>query len=65
MIKASINILIIVFTFLFQVLSHPVNACVECLKWGMDLPKVETNLGVSLIPIKEKANKNLFEVKDI
>ncbi len=31
----------------------------------MDLPNVETHLGVSLIPMKEKTNQNLFEVKDI
>ncbi len=31
----------------------------------MDLSNVETHLGVSLIPIKEKTNQNLFEVKDI
>ena len=32
----------------------------------MDLSSnVETHLGVSLIPIKEKTNQNLFEVKDI
>ncbi|WP_413678557.1 hypothetical protein [Prochlorococcus sp. MIT 0916] len=65
MTKASKYIFIIVFAFLIQVFSQPVNACVEGLKWGMDLSKVETHLGVSLIPIKEKANENLFEVKDI
>ena len=32
---------------------------------GMDLPNVENYLGASLIPIKEKTNQNLFEVKDI
>ena len=37
----------------------------EGLKWGMDLSNVETHLGVYLIPIKEKTNQNLFEVKDI
>ena len=58
-------ILIIVFGFLIQVFSQPVDACVEGLKWGMDLSNVETHLGVSLIPIKEKTNQNLFEVKDI
>ena len=31
----------------------------------MDLSNVETHLGVSLTPIKEKINQNLFEVKDI
>ena len=31
----------------------------------MDRPNVESHLGVSLIPIKEKINQNLFEVKDI
>ena len=31
----------------------------------MDLSTVEAHLGVSLITIKEKANENLFEVKDI
>ena len=58
-------IFIIVFAFLIQVFSQPVNACVEGLKWGMDISNVETHLGVSLIPIQEKANQNLFEVKDI
>ena len=65
MAKASKYILIIVFAFLIQVFSQPVDACVEGLKWGMDLSNVETHLGVSLIPIKEKTNQNLFEVKDI
>ena len=65
MTKASKYILIIVFTFLIHVFSQPVDACVEGLKWGMDLSNVETHLGVSLIPIKEKTNQNLFEVKDI
>tara|TARA_Y100001968_G_C19315604_1_gene696499 strand:+ start:344 stop:826 length:483 start_codon:yes stop_codon:yes gene_type:complete len=65
MTKASKYILIIVFGFLIQVFSQPVDACVEGLRWGMDLPKVENRLGVSLIPIKEKTNQNLFEVKDI
>ena len=65
MTKASKYILIIVFSFFIQVFSQPVDACVEGLKWGMDLSSVETHLGVSLIPIKEKINQNLFEVKDI
>ena len=65
MTKASKYILIIVFAFLIQVFSQPVDACVEGLKWGMDLSNVETHLGVSLMPIKEKTNQNLFEVKDI
>ena len=65
MTKASKYILIIVFAFLIHVFSQPVDACVEGLKWGMDLQNVETHLGVSLIPIKEKTNQNLFEVKDI
>ena len=65
MTKASKYILIIVFAFLIQIFSQPVDACVEGLKWGMDLSNVETHLGVSLIPIKEKTNQNLFEVKDI
>ena len=63
MTKASKYILIIVFGFLIQVFSQPVYACVEGLRWGMDLSNVESHLGVSLIPIKEKRNKNLFEVK--
>ena len=54
-----------VFSFLIQFFSQPVDACVEGLKWGMDLTNVENHLGVSLIPIKEKTNKNLFEAKDI
>ncbi len=65
MTNASKYILIIVFTFLIQVCSQPVDACVEGLKWGMDLSNVETHLGVSLIPFKEKQIQNLFEVKDI
>ena len=65
MTKVSKYILIIVFAFLIHVFSQPVDACVEGLKWGMDLSNVETHLGVSLIPIKEKTNQNLFEVKDI
>ena len=65
MTKAPKYILIIVFAFLIQVFSQPVDACVEGLKWGMDLANVENHLGVSLIPIKEKTNQNLLEVKDI
>jgi len=65
MTKSSKYILIIVFVFLLQVFSKPVYACVEGLRWGMDLQKVESHLGVPLIPIKEKTNQNLFEVKDI
>ena len=65
MTKASKYILIIVFGFFIQVFSQPVYACVEGLTWGMDLPNVENHLGASLIPIKEKTNQNLFEVKDI
>jgi hypothetical protein len=65
MTKASKNILVIVFGFLIQVFSQPVYACVEGLTWGMDLPNVENHLGASLIPIQEKTNQNLFEVKDI
>ena len=65
MTKASKYILIIIVSFLIQVFSQPVDACVEGLRWGMDLPNVESHLGVSLIPIKEKMNQNLFEVKDI
>ena len=65
MTKVYKYILILVFGFLIQVFSQPVDACIEGLKWGMDLSSVETHLGVSLIPIKEKTNQNLFEVKDI
>ena len=65
MTKASKYICIILFAFLIQVFSQPVNACVEGLRWGMDLPNVERHLGISLIPIKEETNQNLFEVKDI
>ena len=62
--KASKYILIIVFGFLIQVFSQPAFACVEGLEWGMDLSKVESHLGISLVPIKEKTNQNVFEVKD-
>ena len=65
MTKASRFILIIFFAFLIQVFSQPVDACVDGLRWGMDLPNVESHLGVSLTPLKEKINQNLFEVKDI
>lgn len=65
MTKATKCILIIVFSFLIQVFSQPVDACVEGLKWGMDLTSVESHLGISLIPIKVKTNENLFEAKDI
>ena len=65
MTKAYKLIIIIVFSFFIQIFSQPVYACVEGLKWGMDLTNVESHLGVSLIPIKEKTNQNLFEVKDI
>ncbi len=62
--KASKYIFIIVFCVLIQVFSQPVDACIDGLKWGMDLSSVETHLGVSLISIKEKTNQNLFEVQD-
>ena len=65
MTKASRYILIIIVSFLIQIFSQPVDACVEGLRLGMDLPNVESYLGVSLIPIKEKINQNLFEEKDI
>ncbi|MBW3042674.1 hypothetical protein [Prochlorococcus marinus] len=65
MTKASKYILIIVFAYLIQVFSQPVYACVEGLRWGMDLPNVESHLGVSLTPIKAKTNQNLFEAKDV
>ena len=58
MTKVYKYILILVFGFLIQVFSQPVDACIEGLKWGMDLSSVETHLGVSLIPIKEKTNQN-------
>ncbi len=64
MTKAYKYIIIVVFSFLIQVFSQPVYACVEDLKWGMDLVNVENHLGVSLIPIREKTNENLFEVKE-
>ena len=59
------SLVLIVFLSLTQLVSQPVFACVEGLKWGMDLANVETHLGVSLIPFREKTNRNLFEVKDI
>ncbi|WP_269603360.1 hypothetical protein [Prochlorococcus marinus] len=65
MTKASKFVFVIVFGLLIQIFSQPVDACVEGLKWGMDLSSVETHLGVSFIPIKEKINQNLFEVNDI
>ena len=65
MTKAYKFIIIIVFSFLIQVFPQQVYGCVEGLKWGMDIKNVESHLGVSLIPIKEKTNQNLFEVKDI
>tara|TARA_B100000700_G_C14815878_1_gene747478 strand:+ start:384 stop:866 length:483 start_codon:yes stop_codon:yes gene_type:complete len=63
--KAYKYIVILVFSFLVQVFTQPAYACAEGLKWGMDLANVESHLGVSLIPIKEETNKNLFEVRDI
>ena len=65
MTKAYKFIIIIVFSFLIQVFPQQAYGCVEGLKWGMDLKNVESHLDVSLIPIKEKTNQNLFEVKDI
>ncbi len=58
-------IIILVFSFFIQIFSQPVYACVEGLKWGMDLTNMESHLGISLIPMKEKTHLNLFEVKDI
>ncbi len=51
--QTSKYILILVLGFLIQV-SQPVYGCVEGLQWGMDLPTVESHLGVSLIPKKKK-----------
>ena len=57
--------MIISFVFLSKLFSQPAFACVEGLKWGMELSKVESHIGMSLVPIKEKTNQNLFKVKDI
>ncbi len=54
MTNVSKYIFIMIFVFLIQVFSQPVNACVEGLEWGMDISNVETHLGVSLIPINKK-----------
>ena len=59
------TIVLLTFLFLIHLTSQPVFACIEGLSWGMNLSKVESHLGVSLSPIKEKTNHNLFEVKDI
>ena len=58
-------VVLIFILFLIPLTSQPAYACVEGLKWGMDLTSVESHLGVSLIPIKEETNPYLFEVKDI
>ena len=52
MTKSSKYICIIAFVLLIQGFSQLVNACVEDLKWGMYLSKLETYHGVSLISIK-------------
>ncbi len=59
MTKVSKYIFIMIFCFLIQVFSQPVNACVEGLKWGMDLSNVETHLGVSLIPLESKKSESV------
>ena len=50
--------------FLIQLTSKPALACVEGLSWGMDLSTVEKHLGVSLVPVQQELNRNLFEVRD-
>ena len=63
--KLYISVILIVFLSLTQLVSQPVLACVEGLKWGMDLQDVESHLGISFSPIREETTQNLFEVKDI
>tara|TARA_Y100001968_G_scaffold262406_1_gene250670 strand:- start:659 stop:1138 length:480 start_codon:yes stop_codon:yes gene_type:complete len=55
---------IAVLLFLIQLTPKPAIACVENLSWGMDLLSVENHLGVSLKPVQEELNRNLFEVRD-
>ena len=64
MMKAFRYVLMAVLLFVFQITPVPVMACVEGLSWGMDLSSVETHLGVSLTPIPEGSNRDLFEVRD-
>tara|TARA_Y100001968_G_C19345090_1_gene711615 strand:- start:681 stop:1163 length:483 start_codon:yes stop_codon:yes gene_type:complete len=55
---------IAVLLLLIQFKPKPVIACVEGLSWGMDLSTVERHLGVTLEPVQEELNNNLFKVKD-
>ena len=55
---------IAVLFFLVQLTPRPLMACVEGLSWGMDISSVERHLGVSLTPVQEELNRNLFEVRD-
>ena len=64
MIKVSRCIAIAVLLFFIQLTPKPVMACVEGLSWGMDLSNVESHLGVSLTPVQEELNRDLFEVRD-
>ena len=64
MMKAVRYFAIAVLLFLIQLTPRPAMACVEGLSWGMDLSSVERHLGVSLTPVQEELNRNLFEVRD-
>ena len=59
------SLVLIVFLFLTQLISQPAFACIEGLRWGMDLQNVESHLGIHFSPIKEETTQNLFEVTDI
>ena len=58
------SIAVLVSLFFIQLTPKPVMACVEGLSWGMDLSNVERHLGVSLTPVQEELNRDLFEVRD-
>ena len=64
MMKAVRYVAIAVLFFLVQLTPRPLMACVEGLSWGMDISSVERHLGVSLTPVQEELNRNLFEVRD-
>ena len=64
MMKAVRSVAIAVLFLLIQLTPKPAMACVEGLSWGMGLSSIERHLGVSLTPVQEELNSDLFEVRD-
>ena len=64
MTKAARYIVIPLLLFLIELTTQPAMACVEGLSWGMDVSSIERHLGVSLTPVEQDLNRDLFEVRD-